>query len=217
MMSLTVFLNEIRENLLRKDEMRQEVQDLARKTNRLAKQAIFLVHRDMMVEAESLLSEASMNVCRIIEMMKTYPEVCFGLVETPLQEYAEARIFFDLVKNGIFVDPRDVGVPGESYVLGLADVIGELRRRALDLVRRDDVRSAEECLNLMETIYGELIGCDELQALVPGLRRKCDIARRIIEATRGDITIEARRTALNNAMRDLQRILESVTSHVKDK
>lgn len=214
-MGLSDFLCEIRESLLRKDEIRQEVQNLARRTTRLSKQAIFLVHKGMTAEAESLLGEASINVSRLIDLSKSYPEICTGLIETPLQEYAEAKIFLDLVKGRGIKSPGEIGIPGESYVLGLADVVGELRRRALDLLRKDDVGGAEECLDLMETIYSELIGCDELQALIPGLRRKCDIARRIIEATRGDITIEARRTMLNNAIKDLQRTLESIRGNVE--
>lgn len=215
-MGLSAFLGEIREDLLKKDEMRQEIQALARKTTRLAKQAIFSIHRGMLEEAESILKEANMNIRRLIDLSKMHPEICIGLIEAPLQEYSEAKILLVLVKNKAFIGPRDVGVPGESYVLGLADVIGELRRRALDLIRNDNVKDAEECLNLMETIYNELIGCDELQALMPGLRRKCDIARRIIEATRGDITTEIRRAVLNNTMKDLQRALGSIVSHVKD-
>lgn len=214
-MSLNEFLNEIREDLLKKDAIRQEIQSLARKTIRMAKQAIFLVHRDMIDSAESILKEASIDVNKLVELSKTYPEICVGLIETPLQEYAEANVFLNLIKNGTFISPGVVGVPGESYVLGLADVIGELRRRALDLIRKDRVKDAEECLNLMETIYNELISCDDLQALIPGLRRKCDIARRIIETTRGDITMEIRREMLNNSIRDLQKALGSMMEHAR--
>lgn len=214
-MSLSKFLSEVREELLKKDEVRQETQNLARKTTRISKQAIFSVHRDMIAEAENLLREAEANIDKIIELSKSYPEICAGLIDAPLQEFAEAKIFLELIRSGNFIGPREVGVPGDSYVLGLADVIGELRRRSLDLIRRDDMKGAEECLNLMETIYSELIGCDELQALIPGLRRKCDIARRVVEATRGDITIEGRRTMLNNAIKDLQRALKSITSDVE--
>ncbi len=214
-MSLSSFLSKIREELLKKDEVRQETQNLARRTTRISKQVIFSVHRDMIAEAENLLREAEANINELVELSKSYPEICIGLIDTPLQEYAEAKIFLELIRSGNFMGPREVGVPGDSYVLGLADVVGELRRRALDLIRRDDIRGAEECLNLMETIYSELIGCDELQALIPGLRRKCDIARRIVEATRGDVTIEGRRTILNNAIKDLQRTLKSITSDVE--
>jgi predicted translin family RNA/ssDNA-binding protein len=48
---------------------------------------------------------------------------------------------------------------------------------------------------------------DEAYMLVPGLRRKCDIARRIIEATRGDITQEVRRKVLENHLKRLEQPL----------
>jgi predicted translin family RNA/ssDNA-binding protein len=42
---------------------------------------------------------------------------------------------------------------------------------------------------------------DEAYMLVPGLRRKSDIARRIIENTRGDITQEVRRKSLEDYLK----------------
>jgi translin len=83
-------------------------------------------------------------------------------------------------------------------VLGLADVIGEYRRLALDALREGDVKKGEKCLETMDEINIELMALDEAYMLVPGLRRKCDIARRIIETTRGDITQEVRRKSLED-------------------
>ncbi|MEM3479400.1 MAG: translin family protein [Candidatus Bathyarchaeia archaeon] len=210
-MSLKDILSKIRDDSLRKDEVRQEVQTAVRRTTRLSKQAIFLIHKGVIDGAESLLEEARLNLDKIKSISETYPELFFaGLVDSAFEEYSEAHILLKLVKDGVFVKPEEIEVSGESYVLGLADVIGELRRRSLDLIRRGDVEGAEECLTLMENIYNEIIGCDELLILVSGLRRKCDIARRVIEATRGDITAEVRRTVLNNTMREFQKILETV-------
>jgi predicted translin family RNA/ssDNA-binding protein len=45
---------------------------------------------------------------------------------------------------------------------------------------------------------------DEAYMLVPGLRRKCDVARRIIETTRGDITQEVRRNSLENYLKQFE-------------
>jgi predicted translin family RNA/ssDNA-binding protein len=58
----------------------------------------------------------------------------------------------------------------------------------------------------MEQIYVELMSMNEGYMLVPGLRRKCDVARRIIEATRGDVTIEARRDSLEQSIKKLEKI-----------
>lgn len=215
-MQLKEILNKIRDDSLKKDEIRQEVQAIARRVTRLSKQAIFLVHRGMISEAESFLREASLNLDSVRSLSIEHPDILYaGLIDPALEEYSEAQIFLKLIRDGEFVCPEEISVPGELYVLGLADVIGEFRRRSLDLIRRGDVKGAERCLELMEAIYSELIGCDELMVLVSGLRRKCDIARRIIEVTRGDVTAEVRRMALNGTMKEFQKFLETMMGREK--
>jgi translin len=86
-------------------------------------------------------------------------------------------------------------------VLGLADAVGELRRLSLDALREGDVKKGEDCLRIMDEIFIELLGLDEAYMLVPGLRHKSDIARRIIETTRGDITQEVRRKSLEEYLK----------------
>jgi translin len=63
----------------------------------------------------------------------------------------------------------------------------------------------------MEEIYVELMAMDEAYMLVPGLRRKSDVARHLIETTRGDITIEARRSSLERSMKDLEKLVKKKT------
>jgi len=118
-----------------------------------------------------------------------------------LQEYSEARIFLTLVKESRFVTPAEVKVPPVDYVLGLADVIGEYRRLALDNLREGKVKKGEECLEIMDQVFIQLLALDEAYMLVPGLRHKSDIARRIIETTRGDITLEIRRKSLEDQLK----------------
>jgi predicted translin family RNA/ssDNA-binding protein len=61
----------------------------------------------------------------------------------------------------------------------------------------------------METVYAELMNLDEIHILVSGLRRKCDVARRVIEATRGDVTLEVRRSHLETSIRNLEKTLKA--------
>ncbi len=209
-MSLGEILKEIQDDLARKDEARQEVHAAMRRSGRLSKQAIFAVHRARLEDAENMLAEAEETFRNLNELCRSYPDLLYmGAVDSAFQEYAEARLLLSLVKANRFVDFKEINVPPSSYVLGLADVIGELRRRALDSLRKGRTGKAEECLELMETMYGALVGLDEIQFLIPGLRRKCDVARRIIESTRGDITIEARRSQLENSIRRLRKSLEA--------
>ena len=118
-----------------------------------------------------------------------------------LQEYSEANIFLKLVEESRFISPEEINVPSVDYVLGLADVVGEIRRLALDALREGNVKRGEECLETMDEIFIELMALDEAYMLVPGLRRKSDIARRIIETTRGDITQEVRRKSLEDYLK----------------
>ena len=97
-------------------------------------------------------------------------------------------------------------MPSVDYVLGLADVIGEYRRMALDALREGDVGKSEKCLETMDEIYIELMAMDEAYMLVPGLRRKCDGARKIIEATRGDVTQEIRRSMLEKYLKRFEKL-----------
>ncbi len=209
-MSLEKILDKIRGEVLRKDAVRQKIQMIARKTTRLSKQAIFFIHKDKVDEAENLLREASIHLDKLRELSKMYPNLLYGgIIDSVFEEYSEAQIFINLIKDEKFINPEKIGVPSECYVLGLADVIGELRRRSLDLIRKGRIEAAEKSLNVMERIYVEITSYDELLLLIPGLRRKCDIARRIVEATRGDVTTEVRRKVLNDAMRELEKALRS--------
>jgi len=209
-MSLKEILMKIQEDLVKKDGIRQEIQNAMRKALRLSKQTIFLVHKSKLEEADNILREAERIFVTLSDLSKSYPDLFYmGTVDSAFQEYTEAHIFLKLVKEGRFVDFDEINVPMTSYVLGLADVIGEFRRKALDSLRKGETETAEECLELMETIYVELINLDEIHFLIPGLRNKCDAARRIIEATRGDITIEVRRSLLEKSIRELKETMEA--------
>ena len=199
-------LDEIQKDLTRRDEIWEGVKRDMRRATRLSKQAILFVHQGRNDEARRLLDEARQLLSKLREVSKEYPDLVYtGMVDSAFQEYAEAQTFLGLIEKDRFLKPEELGVPSSAYVLGLADVIGEFRRRALDAIRRGDVDTAESCLQTMEHIYTELTGMDEGYLLVSGLRRKCDVARHIIESTRGDVTIEARRSSLEHSIIQLEK------------
>jgi translin len=211
-LSLRTLLSRIQEELQKREKVHDEVQRDMRRTTRLSKQAILFTHQKRFKEAKKLLKEATGLFVKLHSLAEAYQDMFYsGLVNAAYQEYAEARTLLTLVEEKRFISPEEIKVPSIDYVLGLGDVIGELRRRALDSLRRGDVKTAEECLHLMEEIYVELMAMDEAYMLVPGLRRKSDVARHLIETTRGDITIEARRSSLEKCMKDLEKIVKKRT------
>lgn len=202
-------LGKIQDELRTREAVHEEVQKDMRRATRLSKQAILFTHQERFKDAKKLLKEADGLFSKLNSAGETYPDMVYsGLVDAAFQEYAEAQTLLALVEHNRFVSPEEIKVNSIAYVLGLADVIGELRRRALDSLRKVDVKTAEYCLRLMEEIYVELMSMDEAYMLVPGLRRKSDVARHLIETTRGDITIETRRNSLEECMKNLEKLVK---------
>jgi len=199
---LKAVLQKIKADLTEKDQIRKDSHESMRKATSLSKRAILLIHQKRFDEAEKTLSEAKQIIADLQALADNCPEIVYGgMFSAALQEYSEGKIFLNLVKEGEFITLDEIGVPAVDYVLGLADAVGELRRLSLDALREGDVKKGEDCLRIMDEIFIELLGLDEAYMLVPGLRHKSDIARRIIETTRGDITQEVRRKSLEEYLK----------------
>ncbi|PVX23712.1 MAG: haloacid dehalogenase [Candidatus Bathyarchaeum sp.] len=211
-MSLKEFLEKIQEELSQREQVREDAQRDMRKATRLSKQAIQVTHQERFDDAKALLEDAKKLFVNLRETAKTYPYLFYsGSVGAAFEENAEAHILLTLIREGRFPSPKEIDVPVTPYVLSLGDVIGELRRRALNLIRKGNIDASEKCLEWMEHIYVELTALDDAYIIVNGLRRKCDVARRLIEITRGDITIEVRRSALEQSISKLEKTLENKT------
>ena len=208
-MALNEILGKIQEELSKREQVRENVQRDMRKATRLSKQAIQVIHQDRFDDAKTLLEEAKLLFMKLRETTKDYPYLLYsGSVGAAFEENAEAQILLTLIQEDRIEGPREISVPLTPYVLSLGDVIGELRRRALNLIRQGNVEKSEKCLYWMEHIYAELTALDDAYIIVKGLRRKGDVARRLIEITRGDITIEVRRNALEHSISKLEKTLE---------
>ena len=207
MPSLKNILKKIRKELTEKETVRENAQKDMRKATSLSKQAILFIHQKRLKDAKKLIENATEVISKLNDTSANYPHIVYsGLYSAALQEYSEANILLKLVEESKFVTPKEINVPSVDYVLGLADVVGEYRRIALDALREGDVRKSEKCLETMDEIYIELMAMDEAYMLVPGLRRKCDGARKIIEATRGDVTQEMRRSMLEKHLKSFEKL-----------
>lgn len=199
-------LKEVKKELTQKDSLRENAQQNMRKATSLSKQSILLMHQKKYKKARKTIETAKEIISNLQGSAKENPDIIHsGMFSATLQEYAEANIFQGLIQESRFVKPDEIKVPAVDYILGLADVIGEYRRLALDVLREGDAEKGEAYLKTMDEIYIELMAMDEAYMLVPGLRRKCDVARRIIETTRGDVTQEVRRKSLENYLEQFEK------------
>lgn len=208
--NLKTILDTIRKELGKKDQIRETAQKQMRTMTSSSKQAILLIHQKRTKEAQTLLKKAKRIHAQLSHTSATHPDIIYsGMFSAALQEYSEANIFLNLTKENHLTTPDEINVPSIDYILGLADVIGEYRRLALDELREGNVKKGEKHLQTMDEMYTELMAMDESYMLVPGLRRKCDVARKIIEITRGDITQEIRRTALEKQLQKFEQTLRT--------
>lgn len=83
--------------------------------------------------------------------------------------------------------PEDLGIPETYYVSGVADAVGEMRRTVLELLRRNRIEEAEELYKVMDEMYEMLWRLEYPKSLVPGLRQKIDMLRKILEETNHDL------------------------------
>jgi len=205
---LKYVLNEAKKELEKKGRIREEAQTDMRFVINRSKQAILQIHQKKMQKAKKLIQEASEITKKLETTSNKHAELIYGgFYSAALQEYSEANIFLNLIERQEFVAPKEINVPAADYVLGLADVIGEYRRLTLDYLREGNVKKGDECLQIMDEIFTELMTLDET-LLVSGLRRKNDVARKIIEITRGDITQETRISTFEEHLKHLEKRIE---------
>lgn len=142
-----------------------------------------------------------------------YPDLFYaGYTQDALKEFVEANVTCALIQNRPLLTPEELGVAGFTYLNGLAEVVGELRRRTLDILRHGYSQEAERLLGIMDDIYSVLVTMDYPDAITNGLRRQTDLARGIIEKTRGDITFSLRGEHLEQAIGRLSAQLNDGTA-----
>lgn len=182
----------------------------ARTLTRHCANAIRAIHRDEYTLAQEHLGEAHQLVQSLRENLKDLPELFYaGYTQDALKEYAEASLVYSLIDNGDFPSPDDLKLESATYLQGLADAVGELRRRCLDMLLNDKQDEAVRLMGEMDDIYAILVTMDYPDAITGGLRRLTDVARGIIERTRGDLTLSLRQSRLENRLHELESHLDA--------
>ncbi|HLE47680.1 MAG TPA: hypothetical protein VI818_05230 [Candidatus Thermoplasmatota archaeon] len=139
-----------------------------------------------------------------------------GFVQQALGEYVEARLLAALLRDESEL-PGLVGtLPVDALLHGIADVVGELRRRLLDRLAADDHAAAKAAFDQMESLYDLLTDAEVPEALV-GLRPKRDQARGILERTRGDIMTAKKTKDLEKRIDGLSSLLDEAEHRGKPK
>jgi len=159
------------------------VMGLVRDTVRCSAQTITMLHNNDPKNAAKNLESAA----RMVASLKKY-DAEFGYhSKQAYQEYAEAKIFFGIKKSREILSFAKVGVDEESYLMGLMDVMGELKREILECLRENKIMEADAYFNMMKEIYDGTRSVRFAEAVLNGFRRKQDVARILVESAGSDI------------------------------
>jgi translin len=192
---------DIHERFDAKTAARERALPAARRSIRASANAIRAAHRGEFDRARALIAESRSALAEGLDGIDAHPDVRYaGYFLDAEKEFAEANLTLALVLDEALPAPEDLGVGDAPYLNGLAETIGEGRRHVLDLLRTGDVERAERVLAALEEMYGLLVTIDYPDAITMNLRRTTDVARSLIEKTRGDLSIAIVQRTMSDAL-----------------
>ena len=168
----------------------------------LCSRSIISIHKGDLKTAKKNLSQADL-------LLKKYRKKAISDLRryliTSEQEFVEAACFLAIVEGREIPSDKKLKVLEESYVLGLLDCVGELKRRIFDKIRIGDINDALKIFDIMENLYLHLYPFSMYDKVVKEARRKIDVDRILVEDVRGAITEEKRRSELIVALEKLKK------------
>ena len=170
MKNLETIAKKIEKKLDEKDKLREKAMKKCREIIRVCRKAIGGIHEGKISDKE--ITEACTLNNELKDILKEYPDLSMaGYVENASQELVEGCCLLAILTGKQLPTPENLNVSYSSYLLGLGDVVGELRRNILDLIKNGEMIRAEEIFEKMEIIYNILMRFDYPSAFVPNKKK----------------------------------------------
>lgn len=194
------------EQLQRRDRLLKESRDVITASSR----AIISVHQGRIKDAASELSNAK---AILASLKKSGGGPVSRYLVSPETEYVEASAVLALARGKPIPSLKELGASPEAYLLGLLDTVGELKRLVLDSIMLGRLTKAKKYFGVMEDLYSACSPMAVYDHVVNGTRRKIDVARMLVEDTRGVLAEEVRRESMRSSLEGLQRKLDGLRTH----
>lgn len=199
---------EATDRLADRHRAREAALSASRAAIRSSANAIRAAHRGEDALAREGLADAAAHLSHAIEAVDGLPMIRWaGFVADAEKEFAEAQTTMAVLSGQPIPSADELGVDVTAWLNGIAETVGELRRHLLDQLRHGHLERCESLLETMDDIYSMLVTIDYPDGITSGLRRSTDVARSILERTRGDFTTalgqERLRVALEEHRSDL--------------
>ena len=185
------------ERLTLRNRAREQALTISREVIRFSANAIRAVHRGEFEEAKDLVQQAGLRLKETEPMDRENPEVYYaGFLADARKEYSEANITLAIISGVAIPRPNELDVDPATFLKGMAEVVGELRRYILDSLRQDRFDRCQELMEIMDEIFSILETIDFPEGVTGGLRHSTDQMRGVLERTRGDLTMSLRQRKL---------------------
>ena len=195
-------LNKISKSLASVQDSREFLLKNTREIIILCSKSIIAVHKGDLKTGKNNLKQADI-------LLKKYKKKATGGIRryliTPEQEFVEAACLIAVVEKKEIPSDKKLSVMPESYVLGLLDCVGELKRMVFDKIRIGEIDEATRVFEVMENLYLQLYTFSMYDKVVKEARRKIDVNRILVEDVRSVITEEQRRTELIKTLQKLEK------------
>lgn len=209
-MNLKKITDKIYSKLDAQNKSRDHLLGEMRKVLKATREAISAIHCNILGKAETSINKAKSILAAArseINELSMLPVV--GLVQNAEGEVAEAVLLLAFRRVESLPSPEKIGVSDLAYLHGLGDLVGELRRTTIEALKNDDLELATRAFEQMEEVYSILLTFDFPSGLTPGIRKKTDVARQLIERTRADISADIQRRRLIKSMKELKETLNA--------
>ncbi len=217
MKNLDGIIEKIDKHINEKDKIREQALRSSRDIIIGCRKAIQFLHRDLIEDAESYIKQASDKLTDLYDLTRDYPDLFHaGFVENAAQELVEAHCLYNIMLGEELPDPDTIQTTYSSYLLGLCDVVGELRRGALDFILEGEALKANEYLNHMDKIYDAIMSLDYPSGLIP-IKRKQDMVRGLIEKTRGELAVASCERRIEDRTHEFRGLLDKINGKKKAK
>lgn len=184
------------------EERRNAIIKGTRDATILCSKAIVSMHSHKKNESTEYIEKAKKLLKQFKELGKDDLQKYLYIAE---QEFVEAYCLFSIAENSVIPGKRSLEVSDVSYVMGLLDCIGEIKRMIIDKIRSEGTSNVNALFELMDKIYGTIYPLAVYDNLMPGLRKKLDVSRILIENVRAIITEEKRRTIMIEKMEEFEK------------
>jgi translin len=202
MSSIQGSLEEIDKSLKDVQERREKLIKGTRDVVMLCSKSIVALHHGQLDDARGKMDQAR---AMLEEFRKYAKQDLYRYIAVAEQELVEAYALRAVMEGAPLPAMKDLQVTGESYLTGLLDCVGEIKRLVYDRMRSGNERHAEKLFATMEEIYNAIYPFAVYDNIVSGLRKKLDVARMLIEDIRAVVTEESRRRVLMDAVGNFEK------------